>query len=87
MTVRLCVAKTAQTSSTWTFVHVLAWNIGANGLSAGIIASGRACPVPDTGVSMTRLFVMVGSCQLTLFFSEFCTESSSCFYKASMDEH
>ena len=53
VTVRLCVARTAPTSSTWTFVHVLAWNIVANGLSAGIMALGRACPVPDTGVSMT----------------------------------
>ena len=53
VTVRLRVARTVPTSSTWAFVHVLAWNMGANGLSMDIMASGRACPVLDTGVSIT----------------------------------
>ena len=53
---RLRVAGTAPTSSTRAFNHVLAWNIGANGLSKDIIASGRACPVLDTGVSIGLTF-------------------------------
>ena len=41
VTVRLRVARIAPIRSTWAFDHVLAWNIGANGLSKDIIASGR----------------------------------------------
>ena len=41
VTVRLRVARTAPTSRTWAFVHVLAWNMGANGLSMDIMPSGR----------------------------------------------